>query len=192
MSLSLALFTDRQARLFRWLFGQPQRSYHLNELLRLTQLSSASIQQELKRLCESGLVNSSRLGNLRLFQANASSPLFPELVSLTRKTADIDRLLELALEPLKSKLTRAFIYGSVAKQTDSSASDIDLMLIGKSLTLSKIFHCLQALEESLRRKINPTCLTPQEFELRCQDPDSFLSKVLSQPVIELFTSSHGN
>jgi predicted nucleotidyltransferase len=101
-------------------------------------------------------------------------------------------LLELALEPLKSKLTRAFIYGSVAKQTDSSASDIDLMLIGKSLTLSKIFHCLQALEESLRRKINPTCLTPQEFELRCQDPDSFVSKVLSQPVIELFTSSHGN
>ena len=164
----------------------------MNELLRLTQLSSASIQQELNRLCESGLVNSSRLGNLRLFQANASSPLFPELVSLTRKTADIDRLLELALEPLKAKLTRAFIYGSVAKQTDTSASDVDLMLIGKSLTLAKVFNSLQALEESLGRKINPTYLTPQEFELRCQDPDSFVSKVLSQPVIELFTSSHGN
>jgi len=192
MSLTLALFTDRQAKLFRWLFGQPQRSYHLNELLRLTQLSSASLQQELKRLCESGLVDSSRLGNLRLFKANASSPLFTELVSLTRKTADIDRLLENALEPLKPKLTRAFIYGSVAKQTDTSASDIDVMLVGKSLTLANVFNSLQALEDSLGRKINPTCLTPHEFELRCQDPDSFVSKVLSQPVIELFTRSHGN
>ena len=118
--------------------------------------------------------------------------LFPELVSLTRKTADIDRLLEIALEPLKPKLTRAFNYGSVAKQTDTSASDIDVMLVGKSLTLAKVFNTLQPLEDSLGRKINPTCLTPQEFELRCQDPDSFISKVLSQPVIELFPSSHGN
>ena len=33
--------SDIQARLFRWLFGQPERSTHLSELRRLTELGSA-------------------------------------------------------------------------------------------------------------------------------------------------------
>ena len=54
MSLAHAIFSDRQARLFRWLFGQPGRSFFLNELLRLSGLGSASVQQELKRLTAAG------------------------------------------------------------------------------------------------------------------------------------------
>jgi hypothetical protein len=33
--------SDSQARLFRWLFGQPERSTHLSELRRLPKLGSA-------------------------------------------------------------------------------------------------------------------------------------------------------
>ena len=137
MSLANAIFTDRQARLFRWLFGQPERSFFLNELLRLSGLSSASLQQELKRLTLSGVVLSTRMGNLRVFQANPKSPLFHELVSLTRKTCGVQAALMQALEPLRPKLARAFIYGSVAKQEDTSASDVDLMLVGVDLTLAE-------------------------------------------------------
>ena len=35
MSVASAFLTDRQARLFAWLFGQPTRSFHLSELRRL-------------------------------------------------------------------------------------------------------------------------------------------------------------
>ena len=31
MSIATALFTDSQSRLYAWLFGQPERAYHLNE-----------------------------------------------------------------------------------------------------------------------------------------------------------------
>lgn len=185
MSLSLAIFSDRQSKLFRWLFGQPERSFYLNELLRLTQLSSASLQQELKRLTESELVLSSRMGNLRVFQANSASPVFAELVSLTRKTCGLDAMLLSALKPLQAQLSQAFIYGSVAKQTDTSSSDIDVLLVGSDLTLSEVFVCLQPVEATLGRKINPTCYTPQEFECRRSDPDSFVNKVMAQPVINL-------
>jgi len=65
MSITAALFSDSQARVFRWLFGQPERSYHLSELLRLTGLGSASLQRELNKLAEAGLVRSERVGNLR-------------------------------------------------------------------------------------------------------------------------------
>lgn len=32
MSIAAALFTESQARLYRWLFGQPEREFHLSEL----------------------------------------------------------------------------------------------------------------------------------------------------------------
>lgn len=185
MSLANAIFSDRQTRLFPWLFGQPERSFFLNELLRLTGLSSASLQQELKRLTESGLLKSTRMGNLRVFQANPASPLFQELVSLTRKTCAVSATLMQALEPLRPELSRALIYGSVAKQEDTSASDIDLMLVGINLTLAKVLECVQPAEKALGRKVNPTCYTLQEFEMRRADPDSFVSKVLGQPIIDL-------
>jgi len=185
MGLVNAVFTDRQARLFRWLFGQPDRSFYMNELMRLAGLSSASLQQELKRLSQAGLVHSTRMGNLRVFKANASSPLFPELVSLTRKTCGVPAMLTQALEPLRPKLSRALIYGSVAKQSDSSDSDVDIMLVGTDLTLAEVLQQLQPAEEALGRKVNPTCYTLQEFEQRHADSDSFVNKVLAQPTINL-------
>ena len=36
MSIAAALFSDSQSRVFRWLFGQPDREFHLSELRRLT------------------------------------------------------------------------------------------------------------------------------------------------------------
>ena len=192
MSLATALFTDRRSRLFRWLFGLPERSFHLNELLRLTQLGSASLQQELKQLTAAGIVRAERVGNLKMFQANPHSPVFNELVSLTRKTVGLQTLLTHALLPLKGKLLQAWIYGSVAQQTDTATSDIDIMLVGNGLLLSEVLQCVQVLESELGRKINPTCYTSQEFASRQADPGSFVSKVLQKPVLDLLEHEDGS
>ena len=185
MSIAAALLSDSQSRLFRWLFGQPERSYHLNELRRLTGLGSASLQRELNKLAEAGLVRSERVGNLRRFQANAASPVYGELVALTRKTLGVQPLLQRALASMRPRLETAFIYGSVAKQTDTAKSDVDVMLVGRNLLLSRVLELLVPLEAQLGRKINPTCLTPAEFRRRRADRDSFVSRVLAQPTLPL-------
>jgi predicted nucleotidyltransferase len=185
MSIASSLFSASQERVFRWLFGQPERSYHLSELRRLTGLGSASLQRELNRLAESGLVTSERVGNLRRFQANPQSPVFNELVNLTRKTMGAEPLLREALQPLKRQLKSAWIYGSVAKQTDKAGSDIDVMLVGDKIRMEKILKVLLPLEDQLGRKISPTCYTPAEFAKRRAQPDSFVNRVLAQPVIPL-------
>ena len=185
MLIATALFSDSQARVLSWLFGQPERGFHLSELRRLTGLGSASLQRELNKLAEAGLVNADRVGNLRRFQANAQSPVYAELLSLTRKTLGVEPLLRDALEPLAPDLKTAWIYGSVAKQTDTAASDIDLMLIGDKLTLAKLLKVLVPLEPQLGRKINPTLYTPAEFKRRRAERDSFVNRVLAQPVLPL-------
>lgn len=190
MSLASALFSDSQSRVYPWLFGQPERSYHLSELRRLTGLGSASLQRELKRLADARLVHSERFGNLRRFQANPQSPVFAELVALTRKTLGIVPMLREALMPLTPDLQAAWIYGSVAKQTDTAQSDIDLMLVGRDLSLGGVLERLMQVEAQLGRKINPNCYTPQEFERRRGEPDSFVNRVLSQPMLALIGDAH--
>jgi predicted nucleotidyltransferase len=190
MSIATALFTDSQIRIFRWLFGQPSREFHLNELRRLSGLGSASLQRELKRLTDAGLVRSERVGNLRRFRANPQSPVFSELAGLTRKTLGAEPLLREALLPLVPALKTAWIFGSVARQSDTAQSDIDVMLVGEDLHLARVLELLLPVEGQLGRKINPTCYTPAEFERRRAEPDSFVNRVLAQPVLPLIGDAH--
>lgn len=96
------------------------------------------MQRELNRLVQAGLVRSEKIGDLRRFQANSASPVYGELVALTRKALGVEPTLKKALEPLASKLDSAFIYGSVAKRTDKAKSDVDVLLVARSLTLGKV------------------------------------------------------
>jgi predicted nucleotidyltransferase len=185
MAIAEALFSESQSRVFQWLFGQPERGFHLSELRRLTGLGSASLQRELNKLADAGLVRSERVGNLRRFQANPESPVYGELVALTRKALGVEPMLRRALAPLAPKLETAFIYGSVAKGTDTAKSDIDVMLVGRNLLLSKVLELLVPLEAQLGRKISPTLLTPAEFKRRRAERDSFVNRVLSQPTLPL-------
>ena len=190
MSVFSALFTHSQSRLFIWLFGQPERAFHLNELRRLTGLGSASLQRELNRLAAAGLVDSQPVANMRRFQANAQSPVFAELVALTRKTLGTVPVLRDALLPLMPDLQVAWVYGSVAKQTDTARSDIDVMLVGRNLSLSNVLACLAPAEAQLGRKINPGIYSLEEFERRRAEPDSFVNRVLSQPTLALIGDAH--
>lgn len=192
MSIASSLFSDSQTRLLPWLFGQPERSYHLSELRRLTLLGSATLQRELNRLVDSQLVLSTRVGNLRCFQANTQSPVYAELVAITRKTMGAAPLLLQALQPMSSQISLALIYGSVAKGTDTAQSDVDLLLVGKGLVLSEILQLLLPIEEALTRKINPTCYTPSEYAKRLAEPDSFVNRILAQPTLPLMGEVHGN
>lgn len=185
MSIASALFTDSQSQVLQWLFGQPDRNFHLSELRRLTGLGSASLQRELNRLVDAGLIHSTRIGNQRHFQANPDSPVFGELVAITRKTLGVVPLLQNALRALAPRLELAFIYGSVAQQTDTARSDIDLMLVGAPLTLGEVLENLLPAEELIGRKINPTLFTPVEYARRLDEADSFVNRVLAQAILPL-------
>ena len=186
MSLKDAVFTDSQPKVYLWIFGQPERSYHLSVLRRLTGLGSASLQREINRLVVFGLANSTLKGNQRQISANRQSPLFKELSDLTRKVMGAVALLTEALLPVERKIEVAFLYDSVAKQSDHAESDIDIMIAGSDLTLTELLDQLLPVEEMLCRKVNPTCYTVGEFKKRLSDTDSFVNKVLSQPIIQLF------
>ena len=162
-------------------FGQPDRSFYATELIRRAGTGSGAAQRELARLEGSGLIVARRIGQQKHYQANAASPLFPELRSLVLKTVGLAEPLRDALKPLSSTIRAAFVYGSVAKAEDHSASDIDLMILSDSLTYGDVFSALERVTRSLGRRVNPTVYTTVEFSRRARTENAFVARVLEQP-----------
>ena len=184
-SLGNALFTTTQQRLLGYLFGQPQRSFFANELIGLTGSGSGAVQRELKRLVESGLLQMWRIGNQKHFQANPDAPIFTELTGIVQKTFGLALPLREALAPLDEQIRVAFVYGSVAKQTDTATSDIDLLIISNSLNYAETMIALEPLAEKLGRQVNPTIYAAEDLAQRHRQGNAFVTRVLSQPKIWL-------
>ena len=181
MSLANALFAPAQSKIIEWIFGMPARAFHLNELMRLTGLGSASVQREIGRLFDAGLVTDERIGNVRRVQANPSSPVFAELTSLVQKTLGVVPAIAEALLPLVDQIEFAAVYGSIAKRNERADSDVDVMIVSDTLTFAETMTSLALVQDRLSRVINPTIYTSAEFAARRAQVDSFVNRVLAQP-----------
>lgn len=190
-SLADALFSSTQQKVLGLLFGQPDRSFFVTEIMARVASGRGVVQRELERLASGGLIIPTRVGNQKHFQANRESPLFEELVSIVTKTVGLAEPLKSALESLPGRVKLALIYGSVAKKADSSASDVDLLLVADDLSLEGVYAAVGPAEEQLGRKINPTLYTSEEYARRRKSGHSFLKQVLTGPTLLLAGSVDG-
>ncbi len=180
-----ALFTKTQQRVLGLLYGRPEQTFYLNEIVRLAAVGKGSVSRELEKLCAAGLLTVSRQGNQNHYQANANNPIFNELKAITQKTFGVVDIIKAALVSLLPKLSRAFIYGSVAQGTEHAGSDIDLMLVGDDISYSEVMDLLAPAEKQLGRTINPTLYTVAEFTDRKTNHQPFIQRVMEQPKLWL-------
>ncbi len=85
-SLADALFPKVRQRVLAVLLGQPGRSFYTTEVIALAKSGSGAVQRELTALADAGLLNVTRLGAQKHYQANEDSPVFMELHWLVVKT----------------------------------------------------------------------------------------------------------
>jgi predicted nucleotidyltransferase len=192
MGMLHCLFSATKQRVLGLLFGQPDRRFFANELIALTGSGSGAVQRELRRLTDCGLITMTRSEGRTYFRANPQAPLFPELRSMMLKTVGLADPVKSALGRLASNIRLAFIYGSIAKGTDSAQSDIDLLVVSNDLTLEALYAAIAVAERELARKINVTLYTEDEYRARRRDRTSFLSRILAAEHIPLIGSeNHG-
>jgi len=184
-----ALFTKAQQKVLALFYGQPERSFYLNEVVRIADMGRGVISRELNKLTQAGLLVVSKQGNQNHYQANVGSPIFNELISVVKKTFGIRGLLQGALASMLPQVEQAFIYGSVAKGEEHADSDVDVMLVGEELSYGEVMELLEPVEEQLQRSVNPTLYSPEEFEQRLAEGHNFLTKVMALPRINLLSSS---
>jgi uncharacterized protein len=184
-----ALFGRSRRAILALLFGQSGQSFYLRQIAGLTGLAVGSVQRELANLVGAGLVDREARGTQVYFRANTRSPVYPELVSLVTKTAGVADVLRRALADFAEKKTivAAFIYGSVAAGKQTSASDIDLMVVGP-VKLKALVPVLRKAQDQLGREVNPTVYPAEEFRARLRAGEHFLGRVVRQPKLMLVGS----
>jgi predicted nucleotidyltransferase len=182
-NLGGALFTRTQQRVLAILYGQSDRSFYASELIGLAGAGSGAVQRELARLADAGLLTVRAIGSQKHYQANAESPIFQELQGIVRKTFGLAEPLRLVLSPLRERIAAAFVFGSVAKKTDTAASDIDLMVISDDLAYADLFRILEEAGALVGRTVNPTILTRKDLAKKVKAKESFITRVLAQPKI---------
>ncbi len=183
--LASALFSKTQRRVLGLLFGNAERSYYANEIVRLAGVGIGTVQRELNKLAAAGLITVRKVGNQKHYQANHESPIFTELQGIALKTFGIADVIREALATLGGDVHYAFIYGSIATGADTARSDIDVMIVGTGLSYGDAVGVLGEVEPRLGRPVNPTLYSPSELRRKLADDSAFLKRLLAQPKIFL-------
>ena len=152
--------------------------------MRTTGASPGTLHRELNMLVDYGVLQREQIGRQVFYRSDVTCSILAELTGLMRKTAGMIDILRDALLPLADQIVGAFVYGSMASGDTHVHSDVDVMLVG-TLGFADAVLALQSAQEALRREVNPTVLSPEEFQQRQKQPDSFVARVWKEPKLWL-------
>jgi len=185
------LFGQTRGRILAFLFGRPDQSFYIRQIARETRTSAGSVQRELEALASVGLIQRTDSGHQVYYQANRNHPVYPEIHALVAKTVGVFQLLGTALAPLASRISQAFVYGSLASGNENAQSDVDLMVIGE-VTLDEVLAQLAPVEPRIGRPINPTLYSDNDFKTKIDSGNHFLRSVTQGKKVFLIGESHGS
>jgi len=172
------LFPKIRRKVLALFLLNPEKRFYFRESVRLLGDTPGSVQRELKSLTGAGILIMESIGIQKFYQANTASPVFGELKSIAEKTFGVADVIRDILRPMAGKkIDVAWVYGSVAGGTDRSSSDIDVMVIG-SLSFRELVSVLNPVEETLRRPVNPTLYSPDEFSKKSGEKNHFVRNIL--------------
>lgn len=190
VNISDLLFPNKyRRRVLALLLTNPDKWIHLRELARMVGAVAGTLKKEMDALVAVGLLRTQRVGNQTQFSANPDHPVYPELVTLIKKTIGLADQLRSVLMPLADRIQSAFVFGSMASSSENDRSDIDLMIIG-GLTFGDAVNALYDAQITLGREINPKVMTHDEWQQKKLNGSSFIQDILSKPKLILMGTEH--
>lgn len=178
------LFLPGIQKVLGQIYSHLDREFTLNELLADAPGGRGTNQRHIENLLANGvLIEGPRRARQRSIKANPNYFLFDELRSIALKTFALKEPLLTTLLPFKTRIQEAFVFGSVAKRTDSAQSDIDLIVVGDAPILA-LTDAVNKAEQSIARTISMTLYAPDEWaELKAKDP--VLAQIENGPKIRI-------
>lgn len=173
-----ALFPKVRRKALALFLLNPNKRFYFREAVRLLGDAPGSLQRELKSLTAAGILTMEPIGIQKFYRANRESPVFEELRKLAEKTFGlVDVFRDVLRSQVGDQIIVAWVYGSVARGTDTSSSDIDLIIIG-SLPFRELISTLRAVEETMQRPVNPTLYSADEFRTKLQEKNNFVMNIM--------------
>ena len=179
-TLGLLFPSLAMARLVIFFWVHPKQRFHLRDLMRRTGLSSASLQNELRRMTEIGALRREDEGARTYYVANQEHPSWRAWVLLLRASASPSDILREALIDADG-IEAAFIFGSQARGDTRADSDVDLFLIGSEEGRDQALYQLSEAEFLMGKELDVIGYDEEQLATRVRSGSSFVNAVLAEP-----------
>jgi predicted nucleotidyltransferase len=155
------------------LFNQ-DKDYHLREIARLINSLPGPVSRELDNLRLFNLIKVKTKGQLSIYSINQDCIFLEDLKNIFIKT---DYLGTLIKTELINKVKYCLIYGSFAKGTENSNSDIDLLVISE-IKEDVLLKIIKKIEDITKREINFILWNENTFKTKAKS--NHLLKTINQ------------
>lgn len=178
--LKLLLGSRATARLVTHFVVHPDRSLHFRALLRHTELGVRSLQAELDRLVDAGLVERREDGGRMLYRAVQDHPSWEALRTLVRNHGEPAEVLRDALRDVPG-IEVAFVFGSFARDDTRPDSDVDVFILSDGAPPGGVGRAALEAAAVLDRPVNVLRYTREKLARQLRSGGAFISDILAGP-----------
>lgn len=160
--LDILITSKTRIKLLLKFFLNSKTSSYLRNLESEFGESSNAIRLELNKLEEAGFLTSSSSGNKKLFKANTSHPLFPDIQNILMKYTGLDKIAEQVIKRLGNVET-VYLIGDLARGIDSGV--IELIFVG-DIDKSYLLNLIEKVGGLINKKVRFVIFNATEFALQ--------------------------
>jgi predicted nucleotidyltransferase len=169
----------------------PEREWSLTELAGVVDASVPSVQREMKRAEEAGVVTSRKLGNTRFVRGDPSGVLTEPLTELLLRSFGPKMVLTESLRVVRG-IDAAYLFGSWAARYEGQRGpvphDVDILVIGQP----DRDQLDEAVAEAERRLARPVQTTIRRASWWAAGEDPFRTEIAQRPIVALFIGADGD
>ena len=159
--LETLITSKTRLKLLLKFFLNSNSSSYLRELESEFHESTNAIRLELNRFENAGLLQSQIKGNKKVYKANISHPLYPDINNILLKYIGFDKIIENVIQKL-GKMNCVYVVGEFARGVDNHV--IDLVFICDDLDREYLARLTAKAEKLIKRKIRNLIMTQEEFD----------------------------
>jgi predicted nucleotidyltransferase/predicted DNA-binding transcriptional regulator len=186
---------DKENRLLLFFLSNFDKLLNVRKISRITGISKSTTSRILKELYSRGILLRKEVGNQSIYSLNTKNPLTLNLCSLALSlkfselkidaplSNQITTFMNSCARSLEDELLAIVLFGSIARGEVKKESDIDLLVILRSLEDSKkIEQMTQSVNASFTRKISPTTITSKSFLAELKAKNLLYMKIIREGI----------
>ena len=163
----------------------PNQEWTISELARRLALPVTSVQSEVTRLAQGGVLATRKVGRARVVRANTASPAVAPLTQLTLVTFGPQTVIADEFNGLGAD--RVLVFGSWAARYHGEVggvpADIDVLLLGDGVDRGAAYTAAERAEARLGMPVNPVLRPAGSWD--DPDGDALVLEVQARPYVDV-------
>ena len=166
-----------------WLLLHPDAEYTLTELATRLGVPLTTLQREVQRLVEAGILQDRTVGRARLVRANLTHPVAAPLAQVLQATFGPQTVIGQEFEALGAD--SVLIYGSWAARYHGTPGlpphDVDVLVVG-AVDRADVYDAADRAQARLGMQVNPVIRAPEQW---AGDADSLVVQIKASPTLDV-------